>query len=412
MVHKEKFTSPARTLELIELQANQPENLKFASSYFPKFKSGIEIFKTLKPLVKFKSDPPDNDTIQGISTLFSNAKNIHGLSGLGDCDCFVSAVASIAIANKLPFQYIIQGNDKPSHIAIKVCNDIVDLTNPTANYLRNYNFTKYISPMYVSLADGSELATELADDFGRRFNPRNIVRQAVTTARRVAPPAATRIVDRNFNRINRAGAAGFKIAKRVAPPAVIARTLNRAGAAGFNRLPPAVKGELLLRKRRLMRRGFSDSEADFYALQSFEDDFGRGRKISLKRGLQNVAKAGKAVGRVAAKAAPILLPVGGAALNLIAPGAGTKIAGIANKALQRAGGAKTMAAVKALQRARQQAGSSISPAQLPESSGMPEIQTMAIPEFTTAPVTITAPKNNNALLIGAGLLGAYLLLKK
>jgi len=397
MQYKEAFISPQRTLELINLQANAPENIAFAKKYFPKFTRAADIWDAVKPLITFKADPRTVDTIQGISTLFSTSGNIHKAPGFGDCDCFVSALASIAIANNLPFQYIIQGNTKPSHIAIKIGNTILDLTNPIPDYLREYNFTKYINPMFVALADENEIATE---DFGRPN-----IRRLVNRAKQFAPPVVVRAVDKNLNRINQGAARGLSRVKQ---------------------LTPAAKAKIMLTKRQLCRAGFSDQAAELAAIQNFSDDFGR--RISLKRGLQNVGKAGKAVGKVAMKAAPILLPVAGAALNFVAPGVGGKVAGIANKALQRVGGVKTLTAGRSLvKNLRPAAPQNYSPAVMPmlPSAGIatmqaPEIaplQVMNEPVFppstyVTPAVPITAPKINPALLIGAGALALILLTRK
>jgi hypothetical protein len=393
MIYKEKFISPQRTLELIELQANAPENISFARKYFPAFNNGGEIWKALKPITKFKADPKNIDTIQGISTLFSNTKNIHKVSGLGDCDCFTSALASIAIANKLPYQYIIQGNDKPSHIAIKIDGTILDLTNPIPDYLREYSFTKFINPMYVALADdGEDLAMELNEnsfDFGRRPN----IRRVINTAKRFTPKPITKIVDRNLNRINR---------------------LARAGAS---KLAPAAKAKIMLAKRQLKRCGYGDSEAELLAIQNFSDDFGR-RKISLKRGVQNV-------GRFAKKAAPILLPVAGAALNLVAPRIGGKVAGIAAKGLQRIGGTKTLTAGRNLFKAIRPSGGTMQSTQpeilsmVPASGeqNMAPLQVMNEPVFppstyVTPAVPVTAQKINPMLLLGGAAVIALLLTRK
>jgi len=416
MKHKEKFISPQRTLELINLQANAPENIAFAKKYFPPFTDALDIWDKVKPMVKFKSDPADIDTIQGISTLFSNVKNIHGISGRGDCDCFVAALASIAIANKLPFQYIIQGNEKPSHIAIKINNTILDLTNPIPNYLRSYNFTKYINPMFVALADNDEnLAMELSEnsfDFGRpnfrraiktaaRFNPAAI---AMRTAAKYSPQAiAVKAVQRQGRRLMRSPqAAGLRTANRF---------VTRAGGGILRQMPPGARARIMLAKRQLKRRGFGDDEAALLAIENFADDFGR-RRISIKRGLQNV-------GRAAMKAAPILLPVAGGALNLIAPGVGTKASALVQRGLQRVGGARTLTAGRQLvQTFRPQA-----PAAMPgmESVDLPTapapLQVMQEPQFppstfVTPAVPITAPKTNPMLLLGGGALLVYLLTKK
>jgi hypothetical protein len=256
--------------------------------------------------------------------------------------------------------------------------------------------------MFVALADNeTELATEV-NDFGRPN-----FRRVINTAKRYAPKPLTRIVDKNFARI------------------------NRTGAAGFNRLPASARAKILLAKRQLKRAGYGDSEAALMSIQNFADDFGR-PEISLKRGLQNVGRAGAAVGKVALKAAPILLPVAGAALNFVAPGVGGKVAGIAAKGLQRIGGAKTLTAGRGLIKAFKPSGGGMvpmapaqdfSPAVLP---GMPSagIETLTAPmqvmnepqfppgTFVTPAVPITAPKVSPALLIGAGASALFLLTRK
>jgi hypothetical protein len=396
MEYKELFTSPERTLELINIQANAPENIAFAKKYFPKFTSAADIWNAVKPITKFQADPRTIDTIQGISTLFNTSKNIHGVSGFGDCDCFTSALASIAIANNLPFKYIIQGNNKPSHIAIKIGNTILDLTNPVPDYLREYKFTKYIKPMFVALADNEELATEL-NDFGR---PR-ILKRVMSTAARYAPKPVTGFVNRKLNQV------------------------NQGAARGFNRLPPAARAKILLGKRQLKRMGYGDSEAALMSIQNFSDDFGR-PKISLKRGLQNVGRAGAAVGKVALKAAPILLPVAGAALNFVAPGVGSKVAGVAAKGLQKIGGTKTLTAARGLVQTFRPAPGTPAPAQnftpatlpgMPSAGMQATKQIMSEPVFApdtyvTPAVPISAPKINPLLLVGAGALALIFLTRK
>jgi len=388
MRHKELFKSPLRTVELINIQANAPENVNFAKKYFPPFKDGAAIWDTVKPLTKFKADPATIDTIQGISTLFNDRKNIHGISGQGDCDCFVSALASIAIANNLPFEYIIQGNEKPSHIAIKVGGVILDLTNPIPDYLRQYNFTKYINPMYVALADNNEeLAMELNDnsfDFGR--------------------PSLRRVV---------------RTAKKYTPENQLAK-----------RLTAKQKARCLMAKRQLKKCGFGDSEAELLAIQNFSDDFGA--RISLRRGLQNVKRAGAAVGRVAMKAAPILLPVAGGALNFIAPGVGGKIAGVAAKGLARIGGVKTLTTGRQLVQSFRPTAPSVStapaklqimpsaPAVLPMIPSAGDVVTMSMQQppvfppdtYVTPSVPITAPKINPIYLLAGGALAIFLLTRK
>jgi hypothetical protein len=162
MVYRERYTSPFRTVQLIERQAAAPENVNFAAKNFSGLKTGLQVWEAIKPKVIFKNDPPNIETVQGITTFFDPSKNIHSLSGAGDCDCFTSVLASIAKANNLPYRYILQGNSKPSHIAISINGTVCDLTNNIPNYLRPYNKTQTIEPMYVQLSDEAIALSDLA----------------------------------------------------------------------------------------------------------------------------------------------------------------------------------------------------------------------------------------------------------
>lgn len=169
MQHKERYISHLRTVQLIDQQAGSCENVAYAQKYFGGLNNGAQIWNKVKPLVTFKRDPPTVDTIQGITTFFDPAKNIHGLPGAGDCDCYTSILASICKANNLQYTYIIQGNGKPSHIAISINGFICDLTNNRPNYLRPYTQTQNIKPMYVQLSDNSQ-AYEVTDFAGPKFD--------------------------------------------------------------------------------------------------------------------------------------------------------------------------------------------------------------------------------------------------
>jgi len=187
MQYREKYISPYRTVQLIERQAGSPENVAFAKANFSNIKSGAQMWHAVKPLVTFKKDPPTVETIQGITSFFNPKANIHSLAGYGDCDCFTSVCASIAKANNLPYNYIMQGNGKPSHIAIEVANYVVDLTNDQPNYLRPYQTTQKIKPMYVQLND--EPAYELSD-FGRGGQGKAKVKTFAKKYGKVIVPAA------------------------------------------------------------------------------------------------------------------------------------------------------------------------------------------------------------------------------
>jgi hypothetical protein len=352
MIYKELFKSPLRTVELINLQANAPENVAFAKKYFPPFKDGTAIWDAVKPLTKFKADPKTVDTIQGISTLFSNTANIHGVSGWGDCDCFVSALASIAIANNIPFEYIVQGNDKPSHIAIKIGGVILDLTNPIPDYLRDYQFTKYINPMYVALADDNEeLAMET--DFGRP----NLRRLAKTAAKY--------------------------------HPAI----------RGVQKLTAAQKAKILLAKRKLKRCGYGDSEAALLSINS-----------SLGAGGRGMAKLKGAV----SKYSKYVVPVAGVGLNLIAPGVGGKALSVAKAGFNKLQGAKSM--LQNIAPSPATLPNMPSAGIMPNKTTMATTPTtppeFTPGTYVTDVVPVTAPKINPMLLLGGAALAIFLFTKK
>jgi len=283
--------------------------------------------------------------------------------------------------------------------------------------------------MYVALADDGEMAME-TDDFGRPN-----LRRLVNVAKQFAPPVIVRAVDSNLNRVNRvlgipSGGALQPEMAQLLPRAArkraavmnTSRRLIKRGAGIKNsgimsQLSPAAKAKIMLSKRKLKRFGYGDSEAELLAIQSFSDDFGA-RKISLKRGLQNVGKFAK-------KAAPILLPVAGGALNIIAPGVGGKIAGIAAKGLQRIGGVKTLTAGRNLLQTLKPSGGAMQSTQPQILSSVPDggeqimapMQIMSEPVFppstyVTPAVPVTAPKINPMLLIGGAAVLALLLTRK
>jgi hypothetical protein len=209
MQYKEKYISPYRTVQLIEQQAGSPENVLFAAQNFGGLNNGSQIWNKVKPLVTFKRDPPTVDTIQGIVTFFDPAKNIHRLPGAGDCDCYTSVLASICKANGLPYEYIMQGNGKPSHIAISINGFICDLTNNKPNYLRHYQKTQNIKPMYVQLSDDSQ-AYEVTDFAGPKFD--KFLKGIAKPLLPVVSGAANLVVPGSGTAINIAGQKALDIA--------------------------------------------------------------------------------------------------------------------------------------------------------------------------------------------------------
>lgn len=81
-----------------------------------------------------------------MQTLFEN--NYHGISGAGDCDCFVITATACFIVSGLPCQIVLAGNkpDSYTHIynRVKDFQEWInfDLTNPHFDTERAYKYKK------------------------------------------------------------------------------------------------------------------------------------------------------------------------------------------------------------------------------------------------------------------------------
>jgi len=357
MQYREKYISPYRTIQLIERQAGSPENVAFAKANFSNIKNGAQMWHAVKPLVTFKKDPPTVETIQGITSFFNPKANIHSLSGYGDCDCFTSVCASIAKANNLPYNYIMQGNGKPSHIAIEVKNYVVDLTNDQPNYLRPYQTTQIIKPMYVQLSDENEEVYEL-NDFGR-------------------PSINTRRV---FNTVNKYR----KMYQPTFTPNKLKRIINRASQyqhvynpLSYIPMPGVFQDESFGRNGRGKEK-----------LKKFSKTYGKYVIGGAAIGASLLIPGSGKVIRTAYKNVPKLLQKGAKLLN--------NNAGLINSA-------------KGLINKRPQ---SISPMDMPEGGSVDNTDLMPMPTYQTEAVTVTAQKPINPLFIVGGLALAYFLFTK
>lgn len=111
----------------------------------PRFAHPKDLFTWLKSRVKYTDDPPGNELIQSMQTLFFDNK--HGRPGAGDCDCFtVSALACMMVQGwENPRIYLTSRTRKfAQHIYAGVKfrgrEYIFDLTNPRFDTERQYPY--------------------------------------------------------------------------------------------------------------------------------------------------------------------------------------------------------------------------------------------------------------------------------
>ena len=151
-VLKKKYKDINDTLRHIRLQIE--ESKPFARKFMPQCKTPADLFFYLKPYLKYKHDPKGVELLQSMPTLLTN--NYYGVSGSGDCDCFViSACASTLQQNwkncKTWIKLAGRSRRNPVHIwsgvTINGKDYALDFTNPIPNYERYY---PYIQKIYLN----------------------------------------------------------------------------------------------------------------------------------------------------------------------------------------------------------------------------------------------------------------------
>jgi len=107
-----------------------------------------EIWNIGKTNLIYENDKNNIEQIQSVGTLFEN--NIHGRSGMGDCDCFTVFGIAMLAANGYDIdntKIILQGNKPgaPSHIFLSYEDKFFDFTEPLYNSNRNYKFYQIVN---------------------------------------------------------------------------------------------------------------------------------------------------------------------------------------------------------------------------------------------------------------------------
>lgn len=132
MIGVTKYKSLEHTLLGVKQQIK--DSLPYARRNCSGFSSPESLFEWLKSNVTYKRDTTGRELVQTLPTLFE--RNVHGIPGAGDCDCFTVAGLSCLLANGFRDLYVVIAGrtaNAPSHIygAVKYRGKIFpfDLTN-------------------------------------------------------------------------------------------------------------------------------------------------------------------------------------------------------------------------------------------------------------------------------------------
>lgn len=125
------------------------DSIEYCVNDMPQYNNPTQMFYGLKPLIKYKNDPPGVELLQSVPTLFEN--NYWGTSGAGDCDCLSILILSMCIAHGWNKQRVVLcGRSKraPVHIYTQVFYNgkwyTMDLTRPLINTARKYKFIQLL----------------------------------------------------------------------------------------------------------------------------------------------------------------------------------------------------------------------------------------------------------------------------
>lgn len=140
-----EFREPYKNINttLYWLVEQAKTGIPYCREAFPEFRDPAEMYQYFNGRVTYHNDPPGVELIQSPGTMFEN--NYFGISGAGDCDCFVTLLLSACWANGWGETYIcLYGNSKkfPSHISMMIIFDgrpyYMDLTEKKFDVERDY----------------------------------------------------------------------------------------------------------------------------------------------------------------------------------------------------------------------------------------------------------------------------------
>lgn len=150
-VDKYRYRSLDDTLSKVMLQVRDSQ--RYARELAPDApKDPLRLWWWLKSRIQYKNDKKGVEQLQTLQTLMDAGRNVHGIAGAGDCDCFTIAMLAMLKAKGYREANIVLASRKrsvPTHIypGMEVDGSFLslDLTNSAPGVERNYPYRQYIN---------------------------------------------------------------------------------------------------------------------------------------------------------------------------------------------------------------------------------------------------------------------------
>lgn len=138
------------TMKYLFLQIR--DSFLYVSENIPHFTTPEGLYTWFKRNTRYINDTAGREVLQSAETLFTAGKNIHGISGAGDCDCFTIALVATMLVNGFKgINIYLSGRERISPVHIYTgCfyrgnRRILDLTEPSIDSERPYKFRQIIN---------------------------------------------------------------------------------------------------------------------------------------------------------------------------------------------------------------------------------------------------------------------------
>ena len=121
----------------------------YCANNMPSYNNPEQLYNNILPYLTYKNDPEGIELLQSAPTLFEN--NYWGISGAGDCDCFVILICAMCAVNKIGKQRIVlagRSKQAPVHIWSEIYFNnkwvAMDMTQKLFNSTRPYKYIQYL----------------------------------------------------------------------------------------------------------------------------------------------------------------------------------------------------------------------------------------------------------------------------
>ncbi len=156
------------------------EGIDYSKTHQPKFDSPEKIFNYYKARTQYRNDPKRGDNVNGViyqddTELFQTLptfieNNVHGRTGLGDCDDFTIAALTTLLANGfLNSGIVLVGRSPRNAVHIYAYTEIngkrkyLDLTNKYFNQVRFYPYVQHVPFILTPTEKNKIMQLQLAE---------------------------------------------------------------------------------------------------------------------------------------------------------------------------------------------------------------------------------------------------------